>query len=82
MHRKWDESSEVIADFAMPIRRVQAHEKVEAAQDRVALERGPIVYCVEAADNGDRVPRMVMSQPKLEVAADIESTVRPTYARA
>jgi DUF1680 family protein len=35
----------------MPVRRVLAHDKVEADRGKVALMRGPIVYCLEAADN-------------------------------
>ena len=34
----------------MPIRRVHAHEKVREDQGKVALMRGPLVYCLEAAD--------------------------------
>jgi DUF1680 family protein len=36
----------------MPVRRVLAHDAVEADAGRVAVERGPIVYCAEAVDNG------------------------------
>ena len=35
----------------MPVRRVVAHAKVEADRDRVALQRGPIVYAAEWVDN-------------------------------
>jgi hypothetical protein len=35
----------------MPIRRVVANEKVVEDRERVALERGPIVYCAEGVDN-------------------------------
>jgi hypothetical protein len=35
----------------MPVRRVVAHESVEADRDRVALQRGPIVYAAEWPDN-------------------------------
>ena len=35
----------------MPIHRVYAHEKVEADHGRVSLMRGPMIYCVEAADH-------------------------------
>ena len=35
----------------MPVRRVVAHEKVEADRGRVALQRGPIVYAAEWPDN-------------------------------
>jgi DUF1680 family protein len=37
----------------MPIRRVYANEKVEADRGKVTLMRGPLVYCVEAADQPD-----------------------------
>ena len=36
----------------MPVQRVLAHPRVADDVGHVALERGPIVYCVEAADNG------------------------------
>jgi len=39
----------------MPIRRVLANEKVEADRGRVAIQRGPIVYCAEGCDNGGSV---------------------------
>ena len=35
----------------MPVRRIQAQKKVEADRGRLAVERGPIVYCAEGADN-------------------------------
>ena len=35
----------------MPVRRISAHENVAACQGRVALQRGPIVYCAEWPDN-------------------------------
>lgn len=35
----------------MPIHRVYAHEKVEENRGKVALMRGPIVYCLEAVDH-------------------------------
>lgn len=35
----------------MPVRTVVANEKVAADRGRVAVERGPLVYCAEAVDN-------------------------------
>ena len=37
----------------MPVRRVVANDHVEADRDRVALQRGPIVYAAEWPDNPD-----------------------------
>ncbi len=35
----------------MPVRRVIAHPAVSADQGLVAIERGPVVYCIEGKDN-------------------------------
>lgn len=39
--------------FEMPVRRVYSHPSVMFNRGRVALQRGPIVYCLEDADNRD-----------------------------
>jgi hypothetical protein len=44
----------------MAIRRVVAHEAVKEDAGRVALERGPLVYCLEGSDN-DHVFGMVLA---------------------
>jgi Glycoside hydrolase family 127 C-terminal domain len=39
-------------NLGMPVRRVLAHDAVTHLKGQVALERGPIFYCLEAVDNG------------------------------
>ena len=39
----------------MSVRRVRADPRVQANHGRVALQRGPLVYCVEGVDQGGRV---------------------------
>ncbi len=51
IRRTWKNGDTIDLVLPMPIRRVLCSEKVEANQGRVALERGPIVYCAEWADN-------------------------------
>jgi len=53
LKRRWRPGDVVELALPMPIRRVYAHEKVEADRGKVALMRGPIVYCLEAADHPD-----------------------------
>ncbi len=49
--------------FDMPIRTVVANEKVSDDKGKVAVERGPLVYCAEAVDNGkEPVLRAVMAK--------------------
>jgi len=49
--RTWRDGDVVELDLPMPIRRVVANEKVVADREKIALERGPIVYCAEWVDN-------------------------------
>lgn len=52
IERTWRQGDRVELDLPMAVHRIVAHEKVAENAGRAALERGPIVYCVEAADNG------------------------------
>ena len=52
--RAWKAGDTVEIAMNMPVRRVKAHEKVEADRGRLAVERGPVVYCAEGADNGGK----------------------------
>ncbi len=42
--------TEVLADLGMEARLTCAHAMVEEAVNQVAVERGPLVYCLESAD--------------------------------
>ena len=52
IRRDWREGDQVVLELPMPVRRVLAHEKVAEDEGRVALERGPVVFCLEGVDNG------------------------------
>ena len=74
LRRKWKAGDTVELDLPMPIRRVLAHEKIEDDRGRVAIERGPIVYCVEGADHNGKVMNLYLpDDAKLtpEVRADL-----------
>ncbi len=50
----WTPGDTVDIEFPMPVRRVHSHPAVTANRGRVALQRGPVVYCLEDADNHDK----------------------------
>ena len=50
--RTWQSSDVVELSLPMPINRVISHKEVAENKGKVAVERGPIVYCAEAVDNG------------------------------
>ncbi len=53
INRSWESGDVVELILPMPIRRVTAHENVEADRGKVAMERGPLVFCAEWPDNPD-----------------------------
>jgi DUF1680 family protein len=67
LRRRWKAGDSVELTLPMPVRRVLGHDKVAATTGRVALERGPVVYCAEAVDNGGGVFNLVLpDDAKLE----------------
>jgi uncharacterized protein len=50
LQRSWRPGSSVLIDLPMPVRRSAAHERVDAVRGCVAIERGPLVYCLEQED--------------------------------
>ncbi|MEM1990481.1 MAG: glycoside hydrolase family 127 protein [Candidatus Bathyarchaeia archaeon] len=51
IRRLWRDGDKVRLSLAMPIERIVSHPHVMENTDRVALRRGPIVYCLEGVDN-------------------------------
>lgn len=71
--RNWKKGDRVEIHFDMEPRTVKANPKVEADRGRVAVERGPIVYCAEWPDNEFDVLSVFMNRtPKFEVVAQPE----------
>jgi DUF1680 family protein len=60
LQRKWHSGDEIELSLPMPVQRVKAHPKVEADYGRVAITRGPLVYCLEASDNGGHVRNLLI----------------------
>jgi DUF1680 family protein len=56
----------------MPVERMTTHPKVRQNAGCVALQRGPLVYCLEEADNGPDLANVV-----LPADADLAATFDP-----
>ena len=61
IHRLWSKGDVVALRLPMPAERLYAHPSVRMDVGRVALRRGPLIYCVEEADNpGDPVQTLAL----------------------
>jgi len=60
IRRTWEKGDAIELNLPMPIRRVTAHQKVKNNRGRTAIERGPVVYCFEGADNPKGVANLIL----------------------
>ncbi|WP_216322882.1 glycoside hydrolase family 127 protein [Deinococcus aestuarii] len=60
--RAWSGQDQVDLTLPMPVERVYAHPDVRQGAGLVALQRGPIVYCVEGADADVPLHRLALSR--------------------
>ncbi len=51
VERVWQADDRVELELAMPVERMYAHPNVRQDAGCVVLQRGPLVYCLEGADN-------------------------------
>jgi hypothetical protein len=60
IERTWKKGDTIELHLPMPVRRVTSHANVTSNRNKVALQRGPIVYCLEGPDNNDKVLDLVI----------------------
>ncbi len=58
--REWEKGDKVEIEFPMEVKKVIAKSEVKANRDRIALQRGPLIYCVEGADNKEGVWNIIV----------------------
>ncbi|MCB2379063.1 glycoside hydrolase family 127 protein [Hymenobacter sp. BT635] len=58
--RKWRKNDVVEVQLPMEVRQVQAHAKVQDNLGKVALQRGPVVYCAEWKDNNGKATNLLV----------------------
>lgn len=74
LNRLWTEGDQVELVLNMPVVMMQSNPRVRENIGRVAVQRGPVVYCLEEADNGADLHRVcVGDRPnfKMQFEADL-----------
>lgn len=73
IERAWADGDCVKMDMPMDVKMIEANPLVRADAGKVAIARGPVVYCIESADNGDRLSSIKLKcDPEFRVEADNE----------
>jgi hypothetical protein len=70
LRRNWKKGDVITLTLPMPVRRVVANEQVAADRGRVALQRGPIVYCAEWPDNPSGYVRNLLLPDSAKLSAE------------
>jgi hypothetical protein len=73
INRTWKKGDKITIDFPMDVEKVTANNAVKADKGRFALQRGPIVYCLEGADQKDSTVQSIV----IDTAAAINALYKP-----
>jgi DUF1680 family protein len=82
IRRHWREGDKIELDLDMPVRFVRSNPNVRGNIGKVAVRRGPVVYCLEEADNGKNLASIFLSRnPKPSIVdMSVQGTNFPAIA--
>ncbi len=82
INRKWKANDQVELILPMQARKVVSNEKVEEIRGKIAIEKGPIVFCAEQVDNPEGVlTRSIAASETIKsefVASELQGVVKLT----
>jgi DUF1680 family protein len=59
---EWEKGDEIEVEFSMELKRIKARPELKQDSNRIAIQRGPLVYCVEGADNNGKAWNVVVPE--------------------
>ena len=74
LRRRWSKRDRVELDLPMAVERLRAHPDVAEDAGRVALKRGPLIYCLESVDNETPVHRLLLDA-RAPIAANYDAAL-------
>jgi len=76
LEREWRPGDTIEYGMDMPVQTVWAHPAVRYLQGRMAIQRGPIVYCLEGVDHGNIVLDQIALDPHCVCSDEFEVVYR------
>ncbi len=73
INRSWNKNDKVELILPMDIHRIKANPLVKADVGKIALQRGPLVYCAEWKDNKDGYTRNILLQDSAKLISEFHS---------
>jgi uncharacterized protein len=70
IRRLWERTSTVELVLELSVRKQFARYEIEADRGRVALSRGPFIYCLESIDNGEDLDQILIPEGSSFAAVD------------
>jgi hypothetical protein len=58
--RLWQAGDSVTLTLDMPVERIAPHPEIRHDAGQIALQRGPVIYCLEEVDNGSRLANVAI----------------------
>jgi DUF1680 family protein len=68
LNRLWTPGDRIELTLEMPVEAIESHPEVRENASRIALQRGPVVYCLEETDNGSNLRDIAISLNELPQA--------------
>ena len=69
----WKTGDQIHLVLSMPVVRMKGHPLVRHTSRKVAIQRGPLVYCLEEADNGKNLHQLLLPSRRSLVVVEDEN---------
>lgn len=76
--REWKKEDKIEFCIPMPVKMITSRKEVSENEGKIAFQRGPLVYCVEGADNQGRAMNIIADgtpEMTIEKGQILEETV-------
>ncbi len=74
LHQEWNNGDSVVLSLAMPVERIASHPNVRHNAGCIALQYGPIIYCLEEVDNGANLANITIPRDA-HLSAEFDETL-------